>query len=105
LLACSTNRGAVRQLPRLTHQLGVPSLWIAGGRDQVMEPRYVRHLAGYSPMHQLELIEAAGHLPMCQMPRQVAALMDRWLETELGLDGRPPLGCRQGFGEPILRGG
>ncbi|MCX5940892.1 MAG: alpha/beta fold hydrolase, partial [Cyanobium sp. LacPavin_0818_WC50_MAG_67_9] len=35
LLACSTNRGAVRQIPQLTAQLQVPSLWIAGSRDQV----------------------------------------------------------------------
>lgn len=101
LLACSTNRGAVRQLPRLTSQLSVPSLWIAGGRDQVMELRYVRHLAGYSPLHQLELIADAGHLPMCQMPRQVAALMDRWLEAELAGNRRMPVAQQQGIGDPI----
>jgi len=84
LLACSTNRGAVRQLPKLTSELTVPSLWIAGSRDQVMESRYVRHLAGYSPLHQIELIEGAGHLPMRQMPRQLAATIDRWLEEEVG---------------------
>lgn len=80
LLACSTNPGAVRQLPRLAHSLAVPSLWIAGSQDQVMEPRYVRHLAGYAADHQLEILAGAGHLPMCQNPRELAALIRAWLE-------------------------
>ncbi len=83
LLACSTNRGAVRQLPRLTHGLTVPSLWIAGSRDGVMEPRYVRHLAGYSQGHQLELLEGVGHLPMRQCPAELAKLIEGWLEASL----------------------
>lgn len=80
LLACSTNRGAVRQLPRLAHGLTVPSLWIAGDQDQVMAPRYVRHLAGYATDHQLEILSGAGHLPMCQKPRELATLIREWLE-------------------------
>jgi 2-succinyl-6-hydroxy-2,4-cyclohexadiene-1-carboxylate synthase len=88
LLACSTNRGAVAQLPRLTAALEVPSLWIAGSRDTVMEPRYVRHLAGYSPGHRLELLEGAGHLPMRQMPQRLAGLIETWLEQEGIVGGR-----------------
>ena len=85
LLACSTNRGAVRQLPRLTAELQVPSLWLAGSRDRVMQPRYVRHLAGYSPDHQLAILPGVGHLPMVETPRELAALIDAWLEDELEL--------------------
>lgn len=88
LLACSTNRGAVAQLPRLTAALEVPSLWIAGSKDTVMEPRYVRHLAGYSPGHRLELLEGAGHLPMRQMPQRLAGLIETWLEQEGIVGGR-----------------
>jgi len=80
LLANSTNRGAVQQLPRLTAELRVPSLWIAGTRDSVMEARYVRHMAAYSPLHRLELLEGAGHLPMRQMPEVLAGLIAAWLE-------------------------
>jgi len=80
LLACSMNRGAVTQLPRLTAQLTVPSLWIAGSRDTVMEPRYVRHLAGYAPDHQLEILAGVGHLPMQEQPGALAALLRAWLE-------------------------
>jgi 2-succinyl-6-hydroxy-2,4-cyclohexadiene-1-carboxylate synthase len=86
LLACSTSRGAVRELPRLTHALTVPSLWIAGSQDSVMEPRYVRHLAGYASHHQLEILEGAGHLPMCQRPAELAALMLAWLERDLAVE-------------------
>jgi pimeloyl-ACP methyl ester carboxylesterase len=79
----------VQQLPRLTSELTVPSLWIAGSRDSVMEPRYVRHLAGYSRRHRLELIEGAGHLPMRQMPQRLAALIERWLQEELAIGALP----------------
>lgn len=97
LLACSTNRGAVQQLPRLTQALTVPSLWIVGSRDQVMEPRYVRHLAGYAADHQLEVMEGAGHLPMVQQPAELAALMASWLEQTLAADPQKvasPFSCR-----------
>jgi pimeloyl-ACP methyl ester carboxylesterase len=79
LLACSTGPGAVRQLPQLTARLQVPSLWIAGERDQVMASRYVRHLAGYAPEHEFIELAGAGHLPMGQMPEQLAAPIQQWL--------------------------
>jgi pimeloyl-ACP methyl ester carboxylesterase len=91
LLACSTNRGAVRQLPQLTSRLAVPNLWIAGSRDSVMEPRYVRHLAGYSRQHRLEVMEGAGHLPMRQMPGRLARVIETWLEEEIPAGSPLPL--------------
>jgi pimeloyl-ACP methyl ester carboxylesterase len=87
LLACSMQRGAVRRLPALVAALEVPSLWISGSRDTVMEPRYVRHLAGYSPEHRLELLEGEGHLPMRSAPERLAPLISDWLE-ELQLPDR-----------------
>ncbi|MFM9104792.1 MAG: alpha/beta fold hydrolase [Cyanobium sp.] len=63
-------------------RLAVPSLWIAGSRDSVMEPRYVRHLAGYCPRHRFSLLEGAGHLPMQAMPAQLAALIEDWAQEE-----------------------
>jgi 2-succinyl-6-hydroxy-2,4-cyclohexadiene-1-carboxylate synthase len=50
-----------------------------GSRDTVMEPRYVRHLAGYSPEHQVEVLEGEGHLPMRTAPVPMAALISTWL--------------------------
>lgn len=82
LLACSTNRGAVRQLPLLCAAMVVPNLWIAGSRDQVMEPRYVRHLAGYNRQHRFEVLAGAGHLPMRQQPEALACLLRDWLREE-----------------------
>ena len=82
LLACSMQRGAVRRLPPLAAALTVPSLWIAGSRDTVMEPRYVRHLAGYSPLHRFELLEGEGHLPMRTAPDALAQLISGWLEDQ-----------------------
>jgi len=92
LLACSTSRAAVAELPRLAAGLRVPSLWIAGSRDTVMAPRYVRHLAGYCPEHRFALLEGAGHLPMRTMPERLAALILQWLKEEglLGEGGMPP---------------
>lgn len=81
LLACSMRRSAVRQLPGLAACLTVPSLWIAGSRDQVMEPRYVRHLAGYAPRHDVRVLEGAGHLPMLRQPEALAELIRPWLEA------------------------
>lgn len=88
LLACSMTRGAVQQLPALTARLQVPSLWIAGERDQVMEPRYVRHLAAYSPGHRFELLAGAGHLPVGRHAAPLATLISAWLtEQSLGVSG------------------
>ncbi|MFO7629019.1 MAG: alpha/beta fold hydrolase [Prochlorococcaceae cyanobacterium] len=99
LLACSTGRGAVRQLPQRVAALTVPSLWIAGGRDQVMEERYVRHLAGYSPMHSIGRLPAAGHLPMRSDPAALAALIEPWLRDTLAASA-PAAG--QGSGSSSL---
>lgn len=88
LLATSTRREAVRQLPMLTASLTVPSLWIVGERDRVMEPRYVRHLASFAPDHQLELIAKGGHLPMCQQPELLADVLLGWFAA-IGLNAGP----------------
>ncbi|MFM8258466.1 MAG: alpha/beta fold hydrolase [Vulcanococcus sp.] len=85
LLACSMQRGAVQQLPALAAALPVPSLWVSGSRDTVMEPRYVRHLAGYCRQQRLVELEGQGHLPMRTAPDQLAAALEGWLQEDLGL--------------------
>lgn len=80
LLACSMRRSSVQQLPGLTAALTVPSLWIAGSNDRVMEPRYVRHLAGYARQHDLRVLAGAGHLPMLGRPRELADTIGPWLD-------------------------
>nr|WP_296418397.1 alpha/beta hydrolase [Vulcanococcus sp. DEBay_Sum22DG08_74] len=83
LLACSMQRGAVRQLPALTSQLQVPSLWVVGSKDTVMEPRYVRHLSGYAPNAEVQELEGEGHLPMRSAPDALARVIEDWLDRTL----------------------
>jgi pimeloyl-ACP methyl ester carboxylesterase len=100
LLACSMRRQSVQQLPAMVSRLTVPSLWICGSRDGVMEPRYVRHLAGFAPEHTVIELAGIGHLPMRQAPARLAAAIDQWLQghqqtgsgvspTDLWLNGSP----------------
>ncbi len=83
LLACSMQRGAVRQLPALASQLTVPSLWVVGSKDTVMEPRYVRHLAGYASGAEVQELAGEGHLPMRSAPGPLAEVLENWLERTL----------------------
>lgn len=80
LLCCSMRRQSVAQLPAMVQQLQRPSLWIVGSDDRVMEPRYVRHLAGYASQHDVVELPATGHLPMRQRPARLAQVMDAWLQ-------------------------
>jgi len=81
LLVSSTTANAVRQLPRLVSELAVPSLWISGTRDRVMDPRYVRHLAGYSRHHCVHVLEGAGHLPFHRSGSELVEVIEAWLES------------------------
>lgn len=81
LLACSMRRQSVQRLPALVSHLATPSLWIAGSNDQVMEPRYVRHLAGFARQHTQVELAGAGHLPMRQMPHRLSEVIDDWLAS------------------------
>ena len=53
-----------------------------GSRDTVMEPRYVRHLAGYSREHRFALLDGEGHLLMRSAPQRLAALINSWLKDQ-----------------------
>lgn len=85
LLVNSTCRGAVREIPRLVSELAVPNLWISGRQDQVMEPGYVRHLAGYSPQHSLTIVEGCGHLPMQSHADALHDCLQGWLKDHIDL--------------------
>ena len=78
--------------------LTVPSRWIAGSRDTVLEPRYVRHLAGYSREHRFALLEGEGHLPMRSAPAALAELIEQWLQQDLDLS--PGAGADQSLAKP-----
>ena len=83
LLVNSTCRGAIRQIPHLVAHLDVANLWISGSQDQVMEPGYVRHLAGYSRHHSLVHLENCGHLPMQTHAEALKNSLQAWLNAQL----------------------
>ena len=56
-------------LPRLK----VPSLWLAGRRDRLVDPRAMREAAALAPDAAFEVIGQAGHAPFLSDPQAVAA--------------------------------
>jgi pimeloyl-ACP methyl ester carboxylesterase len=74
----TTTEAEVHLLPQLVARLPQPVYFIAGEKDQVMEPKYVRHLASF---HQLfypcgkNVIEIpdCGHLSMVEQPEVLGA--------------------------------
>ncbi|WP_052050654.1 alpha/beta fold hydrolase [Leptolyngbya sp. KIOST-1] len=76
----STTEAEVHLLPRLVAALRVPTYFLAGRQDRVMNTRYVHHLAGYLPMAgegQTPVIELenCGHLAMLEQPQVVANVL------------------------------
>lgn len=82
LLVNSTCRGAIRQIPQVVADLAMASLWISGSRDQVMEPKYVHHLAGYSRKHTVVSLDGCGHLPMQTHAAELAKELHTWLHNK-----------------------
>lgn len=74
----STTETEVHLLPQVVSQLSQPVYFIAGDKDSVMEPKYVRHLASFHSLFQgkgnnvLEIADC-GHLSMVEQPEAVAA--------------------------------
>jgi pimeloyl-ACP methyl ester carboxylesterase len=73
----STTEAEVHLLPQVVSRLSQPVYFIAGDKDSVMEPRYVRHLASFHSLFECKgnnVIEIAdcGHLSMVEQPEAVA---------------------------------
>ncbi|MDJ0735647.1 MAG: alpha/beta hydrolase [Nostocaceae cyanobacterium] len=73
----STTEEEINRLPQLVSQLQQPVYFIAGAKDKVMEPKYVRHLASFHPLFDYcgdNVIEIpdCGHLAMLEQPDTVA---------------------------------
>jgi pimeloyl-ACP methyl ester carboxylesterase len=76
----STTEEEINRLPQLVSQLKQPVYFLAGAKDQIMEPKYVRHLASFHRLFQAcgdNVIEIphCGHLAMVEQPDTVATLI------------------------------
>jgi pimeloyl-[acyl-carrier protein] methyl ester esterase len=65
-------------------QLRVPSLWIAGRRDRLVDPRAMREAAALAPDAQFVQIEHGGHAPFLTHTEDVAAAIEAFLTTNSG---------------------
>jgi pimeloyl-ACP methyl ester carboxylesterase len=73
----STTEAEINRLPKIVSQLQQPVYFITGDKDQIMEPKYVRHLASFHPLFQacgnnVMEISHCGHLAMIEHPQTVA---------------------------------
>ena len=65
------------QLPALA----VPSLWLGGRRDRLVDPRALRAAAALAPQAQYQVIEHAGHAPFLTHADAVAASLEAFLQA------------------------
>ena len=65
------------QLPALQ----VPSLWLAGRRDRLVDPRAMRDAATLSPQSTVHVVEHAGHAPFLTHAGEVATRLAAFLEA------------------------
>ena len=77
----STTEEEVHLLPQLVSRLQQPVYFIAGGKDPVMELKYVHHLASFHKLFtqngsNVFEIPDCGHLGMLEYPEKVAAIAD-----------------------------
>jgi pimeloyl-[acyl-carrier protein] methyl ester esterase len=59
--------------------LGAPSLWLAGRRDRLVDPRAMREAAALAPDAAVHVVEHAGHAPFLTHADEVAGQLDRFL--------------------------
>ena len=64
-------------LPRLR----VPSLWVAGRRDRLVDPRAMREAAALAPDARFVQIEHGGHAPFLTDVDEVAGEIDSFLQS------------------------
>ena len=67
----------MHKLPRVVSRLKQPVYFIGGAKDDIMEPKYVNHLASFHSSFQCtgdNVIEIpdCGHMAMVERPDQVA---------------------------------
>lgn len=61
--------------------LRVPSLWIAGRRDRLVDPRAMRQAAALAPDARFVQVEHGGHAPFLTATAEVAAAIEGFLDA------------------------
>lgn len=85
----STTEAEVHLLPQIVSRLRQPVYFLAGEKDKVMEPKYVRHLASFHQLFEfcgknmLE-IPGCGHLSMVEQPEIVGSKILSILKEQEG---------------------
>ena len=69
--------------------LPVPSLWLAGRRDRLVDPRAMRDAAALAPNAEVHVIEHAGHAPFLTHANVVAVKLDAFFARHSRADGNP----------------
>lgn len=82
----STTESEVSMLPQVVAQLKQPIYFLAGSKDKVMEPKYVRHLASFHTLFKncadnVIDIPNCGHLSMLEQPNLVVSHILNILKT------------------------
>lgn len=63
-------------------RLAVPSLWLAGRRDRLVDPRAMRAAAALTPDSEVRVIEHAGHAPFLTHADAVAGMLAEFFGRE-----------------------
>ena len=63
--------------------LSVPSLWLAGRRDRLVDPRAMKAAAALAPRARFSIVEHAGHAPFLTHAGEVATTLGRFLDDSL----------------------
>ena len=63
--------------PRLA-ELEAPTLFVWGGCDRIIPPRFKRHVAEWHPQAEQIVLERCGHVPQVERPEQTIGLMRRF---------------------------
>jgi len=76
LLETADLRAALPSLP-------VPSLWLAGRRDRLVDPRAVAEAAALAPGARMHVVEHAGHAPFLTHADEMAMQLERFLAAAM----------------------
>ena len=73
---------AAETLPVALQNLQIPTLLVAGQKDQIIPPRLGQKAIEVNPQIQYEEIPKVGHFPMLEAPETYLQILDRFLQHD-----------------------